>query len=142
MTNSDHAYIHQEWHRAASTGDASALIALYADDAILESPLVPLIIDGKRDGVLRGKEEITRFLEAGARSRPIDLVRWHRSDTYCSVGATLIWEYPRVTPKGDQVEIVEVMEIVNRLIRNHRIYWCWKGCLLIAPKLAQNIKRS
>jgi steroid Delta-isomerase len=142
MSNSDHAYIHQEWHRAASTRDTPALIALYADDTILESPLVPAIINGKRDGVLRGKEEITRFLEAGARSRPIDLVRWHRSDTYFSDGATLIWEYPRVTPEGDQVEIVEVMEIANRLIRNHRIYWGWKGCLLIAPKLAQNIERS
>src|ERR1700693_4081980 len=99
MSNSDHAYIHQEWHRAASTRDTPALIALYADDTILESPLVPVIMDGKRDGVLRGREEIARFLEAGARSRPIDLVRWHRSDTYFSDGATLIWEYPRVTPE-------------------------------------------
>jgi hypothetical protein len=40
-----------------------------------------------------------------------------------------------VTPEGDQVEIVEVMEIADRLIRYHRIYWGWKGCLLIAPKL-------
>ncbi len=99
-------------------------------------------MDGKRDGVLRGKEEIARFLEAGGRSRPIDLVRWHRSDTFFSAGATLIWEYPRVTPEGDQVEIVEVMEIANRVIRYHRIYWGWKGCLLIAPKLAQTIERS
>jgi hypothetical protein len=53
--NSDHAYIHQEWHRAASTRDTPALIALYADNAILESPLVPVIMDGKHDGVLRGK---------------------------------------------------------------------------------------
>src|SRR5260370_36517190 len=106
----DHAYIHQEWHRAASTRDIPALIALYADDAILESPLVPVILD-KSDGILHGKAEIGRFLEAGARSRPIDLVRWHRSDTYFSAGATLIWEYPRATPDGDQVEIVEVMDI-------------------------------
>ena len=28
--DSDHAYIHQEWHRAASTRDTPALIALYA----------------------------------------------------------------------------------------------------------------
>jgi hypothetical protein len=132
--NQDHAYIHQEWHRAASTRDIPALISLYADDAILESPLVPVILD-KSDGVLRGKAEIGRFLEAGAHSRPIDLVRWHRSDTYFSAGATLIWEYPRVTPDGDQVEIVEVMEIADRLIRHHRIYWGWKGCLLIAPSL-------
>jgi steroid Delta-isomerase len=137
----DHAYIHREWHRAASSRDISALIALYADDAILESPLVPVIMDGRRDGVLRGKEEIARFLEAGARSRPIDLARWHRSDTFFSAGATLIWEYPRVTPEGDQVEIIEVMEIANRLIRYHRIYWGWKGCLRIAPKLAQTTER-
>ena len=135
--NSDHAYIHQEWHRAASTRDTLALIALYADDAILESPLVPVVLDGKSDGVLRGKAEIGRFLAAGARSRPIDLVRWYRSDTYFSAGGTLIWEYPRVTPEGDQVEIVEVMEIADRLIRHHRIYWGWKGCLLITPKLAR-----
>jgi hypothetical protein len=135
--NKDHAYIHQEWHRAASTGDAAALIALYADDAVLESPLVPAILDDKRDGILSGKAEIGRFLQAGARSRPIDLVRWHRSDTYLSAGNTLIWEYPRQTPDGDQVEIVEVMEIADALIRYHRIYWGWKGCLLIAPSLTR-----
>src|SRR5205814_15259 len=101
--NQDHAYIHQEWHRAASTREIPALIALYADDAILESPLVPVILGDKSDGILHGKAEIGRFLEAGARSRPIDLVRWHRSDIYFSAGAALIWEYPRVTPDGDQV---------------------------------------
>ena len=56
--NSDHAYIHQEWHRAASTRDTPALTQLYADDSILESPLVPVIMDGKKDGLLRGKEEV------------------------------------------------------------------------------------
>ena len=39
--NSDHAYIHQEWHRAASTRDTPALIALYADHAILENEAEP-----------------------------------------------------------------------------------------------------
>jgi len=135
--NKDHANIHAEWHRAATTRDTPALIALYADDAILESPLVPAILDDKSDGVLCGKEEIARFLEAGARKRPIDFVRFHRSGTYFSSGNTLIWEYPRETPDGDQVEIVEVMEIADALIRHHRIYWGWKGCLLIASKLVR-----
>jgi len=137
--NPDHAYIHQEWHRAASMRDTPALTQLYADDSILESPLVPVIMEGKKDGVLRGKEEVRRFLEAGARSRPIDLVRWHRSDTFFSEGDTLIWEYPRATPEGDQVEIVEVMQIAGRSIRYHRIYWGWKGCLLIAPRLVSDL---
>jgi steroid delta-isomerase len=93
--NEDHAHIHAAWHRAASTGDIAALLAFYAEDAVLESPLVPAILDDKSDGVLSGKTEIARFLQAGARSRPIDLVRWHRSDAFFSAGNTLIWEYPR-----------------------------------------------
>jgi steroid Delta-isomerase len=106
--NSDHAYIRQEWHRAASTRDTPALTQLYAEDSILESPLVPVIMEGKKDGVL-------------------------------SEGDTLIWEYPRATPEGDQVEIVEVMQIAGRWIRYHRIYWGWKGCLLIAPRLVSDL---
>jgi hypothetical protein len=81
------------------------LIAIYADAAVLEGPLVPAILESTTDGVLRGNAEIAHFLEAGVRSRPI--VSWYRSDTYFSAGSTLVWEYPRETPDGDQVEIVE-----------------------------------
>ena len=95
-------------------------------------------MNDKSDGVIRGKAEIAHFLETGARSRPIDLVRWYRSDAFFSNGPTLIWEYPRMTPDGDQVEIVEVMEIAHRLISRHRIYWGWKGSLLIAPRLIKH----
>ena len=59
-------------------------------------------------------------------------------DAFFSNGPTLIWEYPRMTPDGDQVEIVEVMEIAHRLISRHRIYWGWKGSLLIAPRLIKH----
>jgi hypothetical protein len=136
--NADHARVHAEWHRAASTRDGAALIALYAEDAVLESPLVPAILDDKTDGVLRGKAEISRFLEQGARSRPLGLVRWHRSNVFFSEGSTLVWEYPRETPEGDQIEIVEVMDIADGLIKHHRIYWGWKGCVLIAPTFMRN----
>src|SRR6516225_12327785 len=61
--NQDHAYIHREWHRAASMRDLPALLALYAGDATLESPLVPAVLNDKSDGVLRGKAEIAHFLE-------------------------------------------------------------------------------
>lgn len=135
--NEDHAYIWAEWHRAASSSDQMALIALYATDAVLESPLVPAILEDKTDGILRGREEIKRFLDEGARRRPNPLVRWHRTDAWFSLGDTLIWEYPRQTPDGDQVDILEVMNIRDREIRHHRIYWGWKGCMLIAPSLAE-----
>lgn len=136
--NEDHARIWAEWHRAARSSDQAALIALYAEDAILESPLVPAILDDKPDGVLRGRDEIRRFLDEGARRRPNPLVRWYRSDVWFSVGDTLIWEYPRQTPDGDQIDILEVMTIAVGKIRHQRIYWGWKGCSLIAPALARH----
>lgn len=138
MPNNDHAYIWAEWHRAASTRDQAALLALYADDAVLESPLVPAILDDRPDGVLHGRAEIGRFLDEGARRRPHVLVRWWRTDTWFSSGDTLIWEYPRATPDGEQIDILEVMVIRERLIRHHRIYWGWKGCVQIAPALVRN----
>jgi steroid Delta-isomerase len=34
---------------------------------------------------------------------------------------------PRATPHGDQVDLVEVMDVVNGLIAHHRVYWGWVG---------------
>jgi hypothetical protein len=34
-------------------------------------------------------------------------------------GHTLIWEYPRQTPGGDQVDLVEVMELDGARISHH-----------------------
>ncbi len=39
----------------------------------------------------------------------------------------MTWEYPRQSPDGDQMDIVEVMEITDGLIAHHRVYWGWKG---------------
>jgi steroid Delta-isomerase len=103
--------IHREWHECAKGLDTEGLLRLYAEDAVLESPLVPAILDDKPDGVLRGHVQLRRRL--------------------------LIWEYPRQAPDGDQVDLVEVMEIAVGLIRHHRVYWGWKGCKLIAPALSR-----
>ena len=114
--------IHREWHERARTVDTDGLLTLYAEDAVLESPLVPAILDDKRDGVLRGHGELRHFFTEGAKRRPNDLVRWYRTGEWLTDGRRLlIWEYPRETPEGDQVDLVEVM---------------WRGCALIAPALS------
>jgi len=38
-----------------------------------------------------------------------------------------MWEYPRQTPDGEQMDFVEVMELHDGLIRRHRVYWGWRG---------------
>ena len=134
----DCARIHREWHDRAKAIDTEGLLALYAEDAVLESPLVPAILDDKSDGILRGESELRRFFVEGGRRHPNDLVRWYRTGEWLTDGRRLlVWEYPRQAPDGDQVDLVEFMEIASGLIRCHRIYWGWKGCTLIAPVLSR-----
>jgi hypothetical protein len=131
------ARIFEAWHRCAKERDLEGLVALYDDDAVLESPLVMAILDDAESGVLEGKAAIRRFLAEGARRRPNALVRWYRTGEYLTDGHLLVWEYPRATPEGDQIDIMEAMEIAGGLILRHRIYWGWKGCVQIAPALVR-----
>ena len=119
-------HIYEAWHALAKDRDVDGLLALYAEDAEFESPLVPAILD-RAQGVLRGKQDIGLFLREGTQRRPNELVRWFRHGKYFTDGSTLIWEYPRQTPEGDQIDILEVMEIEDQKIRRHRIYWGWFG---------------
>ena len=61
--------IHREWHERAKALDTDGLLTLYAVDAVLESPLVPAILNHKPAGVLRGQAELRRFL---TRARAVD----------------------------------------------------------------------
>lgn len=141
MQNDDHARIWAEWHRAASSHDQTALLALYAEDAVLEAPLIPAVLDDHPSGVVHGRAQIKHFMDETARRLPDAVMpnvvmRWWRKSTWFSAGDTLVWEYPRETPDGEQIDILEVMEVRDGLIRHHRVYWGWKACSLIAPALA------
>jgi steroid Delta-isomerase len=136
----DSERIHREWHERAIARDTEGLLALYAAEAVLESPLVPAILDDRASGVLRGHGELHGFFEEGARRRPNDLVRWHRSDVWLTDGnRLLVWEYPRDAPDGDQVDLVEVMEVADGLIQHHRIYWGWFGTALLVRSAVDKI---
>lgn len=122
--------IYNLWHEYASTKQVDKLLDLYEDNAILESPLVPIILN-QASGILTGKAEIKIFLQEGTKRRPNELVRWYRTGEYFFQGNTLIWEYPRQTPEGNQIDILELMQLSNEKIFNHRIYWGWLGVNLL-----------
>lgn len=139
---SDCARIHQQWHDRAKSCDTEGLLALYAVDAVLETPLAQAIFDGRDSGVLRGHREIRPFFEEGARRRPNALVRWHRTGRWLTDGERLlVWEYPRQAPDGDQVDLVEVMEIAGGLIQHHRVYWGWFGTELLTRSAVTKAKQ-
>jgi hypothetical protein len=51
----------------------------------------------------------------------------YRTGLFLANGQLLMWEYPRKTPGGSQVDLVESMDIENGLIKYHRVYWGWSG---------------
>jgi ketosteroid isomerase-like protein len=120
--------VYQEWDRAWSDDDLDAMLALYASDAVLESPLVPHL-NGGTNGVLRGREEIRQLLDKAAPRKPGRRTFFRRG--YFTDGNQLVWEYPRATPDGEQMDFFEVMEIADGLIKSHRVYWGWRGVEII-----------
>jgi ketosteroid isomerase-like protein len=120
--------IYREWDRTWSEDDLDAMIALYAPDATLESPLVPHLLGG-HVGAIKGRDAIRRLLGKAAPRKPGSR-HFHRRG-YFTDGAFLMWEYPRQTPDGEQMDFVEIMEIRGGLIQAHRVYWGWRGVEVI-----------
>jgi hypothetical protein len=120
-------HIYDQWHATILRRDIDGLMALYAEDAILETPAILVTLTERTQGVLRGKSELRPFFEAGFRKLGSELNRWYRTGIFFSNGRQLTWEYPRETPQGDQVDLVEIMDIANGLISHHKVYWGWVG---------------
>ena len=51
-------HIYERWHATVVGGDLDGLMALYADDAILETPLILATLGDKTEGILKGKSAI------------------------------------------------------------------------------------
>jgi steroid Delta-isomerase len=126
-TDAQVRYIHDRWQTTIVQRDVDGLVALYAEDAIFETPAILVTLTDRPQGILRGRREIRPFFEAGFRKLGSELSRWYRTGLFFSNGRQLIWEYPRETPQGDQVDLVEVMDVANGLIAHHRVYWGWVG---------------
>jgi ketosteroid isomerase-like protein len=116
--------IYHAWDDALGKKDVDAAMRLYAEDVVLESPLVRHVL-GTDEGVVRGHENLRAFITKVFERTP-SLRRRYRKGFFTD-GTTLMWEYPRATPDGDQMDFVEVMELDGGLIRRHRVYWGWRG---------------
>lgn len=126
-TNPDILHIYEGWHDAVVNRDLDSLMALYASDAVLETPLILAAMPDRNEGILHGSDAIRRFFEAGFRTPGNGLGRWYRTGTFFANGKQLTWEYPRQTPEGDQIDLVEFMDIAAGRIVQHRVYWGWVG---------------
>jgi len=66
----DCARIYREWHDRAKAIDTEGLLALYAEDAVLESPLVPAILDDKIGRYPARRERIAPVFGRGWAATP------------------------------------------------------------------------
>lgn len=134
--------IYELWNEYAKVGNIDGLLSLYSEDALFETPLVPILMQ-RSSGVLHGHSELKEFFIEGTNRRPNELVRWYRNGKYQCKDGTLFWEYPRQTLNGNQVDIAEVMDISNGRIDHHRIYWGWFGFqLILASALKDQANRA
>jgi hypothetical protein len=120
--------VYRDWDAALHAKDVEAAVALYAEDVQLESPLVRHLTQSEH-GVVQGRDNLRAFVRIVFERTPAN--RGHYRSGFFTDGRTLIWEYPRETPDGDQMDFVESMEIEHGLIRRHRVYWGWYGVKVI-----------
>ncbi len=76
-------------------------------------------------GICEGREELRELFEVFAKRKP--KLRQYYRPGYFTDGHTLVFEYPRNAPTGEQMDFVEVMHIEDGLIQNHKVYWGWRG---------------
>ncbi len=129
---SDVERIYHEWNRALADKNVDGLLALYNEDATLESPLVRHLLKTD-EGVCRGQDGIRKLIEILFECQPA-IRRFHRSNFFTD-GKNIIWEYPRESPEGEQMDFVEVMQLRNSKIQHHRVYWGWRGVKVIQDNL-------
>jgi hypothetical protein len=89
--------IYREWDDALSRKDVEALLAFYAPDATLESPLVAHLLHREK-GICHGHSELRELFEILARTQPRTR-RFYRTG-YFTDGKKVMWEYPRKTPRA------------------------------------------
>jgi hypothetical protein len=74
-------------------------------------------------------EQLRRFIAMVFERTPPERRRFRGG--YFTDGKTVVWEYPRSTPEGEQMDFIEVMEIADSLIVRHRVYWGWFGLRIL-----------
>ena len=118
--------VYDQWHRMVRDRNVNGLMELYAADSVLESSAV-LVIEKDDSGTLRGRDKIKAHSHAFFEMMGPSKTDWYRPGSFLFDRGRLLWEYPSKSPHGQQLDVVESMDIENGLIFYHRVYWGWIG---------------
>jgi len=129
--------IYDEWNEGFNTRDLERVMALYAENAVIETPAVLANYPDATDGILRGRERIRELFAKNLAALATTFQGLYRPVQFLSDGKYLTWEYPRATPSGSQVDLFESMDIENGFIIYHRVYWGWSGFQRLLKVMAE-----
>ena len=129
------AQIADRWTAAFAAGDVDALVALYHPAAVLESPVV-YALESAFEGSIRGVDEIKAFFNAVVRSVPPPPSS--RRPSPLTDGDLFVWESKTSTEGARGRDFVEVMQMSDGLIYQHRFYWGWRAILHLLNKTSKD----
>ncbi len=106
---------------AWSRNDVEGVVAVFAPDATLESPLVSRVMN-RGEGVCHGRDEIREVVRAIIkRGRP-----WDGHAPPIVRGNTVAVEYTSPSSDANQVS-VDIIEVKNGMIQSLRAYLGWRA---------------
>jgi ketosteroid isomerase-like protein len=108
---------------AASQNDVEGAVAVFAQDATVESPVIPRLLN-RKEGVCRGRDEIRDLVRALMRRR----MPWGRHEPPLIRGSTVAIEYMRASSDSEQFS-VDVIEIRDGKIQSLRAYLGWRAVM-------------
>src|SRR5260370_40782162 len=91
-TDAQIRHVYELWHETIVARDLDGLTALYAEDAVFETPFILAILKDKTQGILKGRGDIRGFFEAGFRNPQSGLAPWYRTAAFFANALPLGWE--------------------------------------------------
>jgi ketosteroid isomerase-like protein len=110
-----------EFDAAWARNDLEGIVALFAEDASLESPLVTRLLK-RSDGVLHGRDQIREMVRAlQEQGTP-----WGKHEGPIIQGNRAALEFRSAPSDGEQFYSVDIIEVKHGKIQSLRAYSGWR----------------
>jgi ketosteroid isomerase-like protein len=116
-----------DFEAAFSRNDIEGLVALLAEDATLESPLVSRIFN-RKEGVCRGRAEIRELVRALMKRG----VPWGGHEPPIIRGNTVVVEHWSAGASSAEKFSVDIIEVREGKVQSIRAYVGWRALAAIA----------
>ncbi len=113
---------------AFSQNDIEGIVAAFAQDATVESPIIARLFN-REEGVCRGRDEIRELARAWKRLG----VPWGEHKPPLVRGNTVAIEYMRASSDGERFS-VDIVEIHDGMIQSLRAYVGWRAVMALASE--------